>query len=88
MSQQQHIIDALEICTLDFVTYTPQRFLALHLETGRVLHIIGLTNKGNWLSDRGYVYPPDKITNDLVQFAHHRQLDAADLRDTQADALT
>ena len=76
---QQHIIDALEVCTLDFVTYIPQRFLALHLETGRLLYIIGLTTNGNWLSADEHLYTTDSITTDLI--AHTRQEREADLCD-------
>lgn len=73
--------------TLEFVTYHPQSFLGYNKETGQIIHIIGLTTRGHWLSDRGYLYPAEVITNDLTEYARQKMEDAHDHAETLADAL-
>jgi hypothetical protein len=88
MTETANTIQAItELCTVEFVTYHPQSFLGYNQETGKLVHVVGLTTNGNWLSDRGFLYRPEAITEDLTQFAHHQQLLARDEAETLADAL-
>ena len=73
--------------TVEFVTYTPQRFMGLTLDTGRLVSIIGLTTNGNWLSRDMHIYRPENITADLAEFARQQIEAAHDQHDTQHDAL-